>query len=72
MRRSLALFVLLAAAACRCEEAPPIAPTAEAPSTTAAADVSPIAATQGERLEFATRRRAWGVGDGRAEIWVGG
>lgn len=140
MRLSLALFVLLAAAACRREEAPPIAPTAEVPSTTAAADVSPVAAqswvddvrfapgarraattqfaydantflagepvtlgmtvkdappgtavkviwygpkgrmnaetkqvrAQGERLEFATRETsAWGVGDGRAEVWVG-
>lgn len=140
MRIALAVLLLFAAAACRREQAPPIAPAAEVPSTTAAADVSPLAAqswvddirfapgarraattqfaydadtflagepvtlgmtvkdappgtavkviwygpkgrmnaetkqvrARGERLGFATgETSAWGIGDGRAEVWVG-
>lgn len=142
MRLTFLLVLLIAATACQREpaKAPPVAPTAEMPSTTAAADISPITAqsyvddirfapgarrasttqfafdantflvpepvtlgmtvkdvpagtavkviwygpkgrmnaetkhvrARDERLEFATRETsAWGVGKGRAEVWVG-
>lgn len=143
MRTIIIATLVLSVAACgrdETETAPPVAPAAEVPATTAAADISPVAAQRwlddvqfapgarrasttqfaydpntflagqpvtlgmtvkdapagtavkviwygpkgrmnaetkhvraaGERLEFSTlETSAWGVGEGRAEVWVG-